>query len=115
MPLREFVDAEGKRWQVWQIQPRTIAPSYTGPERRQNAVSDFVPERRSAASSRRLLTPELDGGWLCFMADEEKRRLIPIPEDWEWCSEEALEAYCAAARGVPPAGAPPTLPTPEQP
>jgi hypothetical protein len=37
------------------------------------------------------------GGWLCFAAEEEKRRLTPIPEDWQRCSHAQLEQYCVAA------------------
>ena len=97
------------------MQPRSIAPVYEGPERRSQRSEGHVPERRSASSSRRLLTPELDGGWLCFMSDEDKRRLIPIPAEWDRCSEEELEAYCRRARSVAPLGAAaPPVPVPEQ-
>lgn len=65
--------------------------------------------------ARRLLTPELDGGWLCFMSDQEKRRLNPVPEDWERCPDESLAEYCERARSVTsvlPQGEP--LPLPDQ-
>jgi hypothetical protein len=40
----------------------------------------------------------MSGGWLCFDAHVEKRRLSPIPEDWLRCAEERLEQYCAQAK-----------------
>ncbi|HEX2211233.1 MAG TPA: hypothetical protein VHG93_26350 [Longimicrobium sp.] len=46
------------------------------------------------------MTPGLQGGWLCFENGEEKRRLSPIPEDWENARSDALEAYCRQATPV---------------
>jgi len=35
--------------------------------------------------------------WLCFQGDLEKRRLVPIPDDWSHCPTERLELYCEQA------------------
>ena len=45
-----------------------------------------------------MLTAGLGNGWLCFEAPVEKRRLAPIPADWERCSSQRLEEYCRAAK-----------------
>ena len=45
-----------------------------------------------------MLTSGLDSGWLCFEATRQKRRLTPIPDDWERCPVARLEEYCRAAR-----------------
>ena len=45
-----------------------------------------------------MLTSGLDSGWLCFEASLQKRRLTPIPDDWERCPVARLEEYCRAAR-----------------
>lgn len=46
------------------------------------------------------MTPGLEGGWLCFENSGEKRRLSPIPADWENAGSEALEQYCGQAAAV---------------
>ena len=44
--------------------------------------------------------PGLLGGWLCFESATEKRRLLPIPRNWESASEERLNLLCRAATPV---------------
>ncbi|MBB4637669.1 hypothetical protein [Longimicrobium terrae] len=46
------------------------------------------------------MTPGLQGGWLCFEHDDEKRRLSPIPSDWEGADTGDLERYCTEAKPV---------------
>jgi len=41
--------------------------------------------------------PALTGGWLCFESGDERRRLHPIPPQWEECSEEHLRELLAIA------------------
>jgi len=43
----------------------------------------------------------LEGGWVCFQAGEEKRRLVPVPRDWDRCAEEEMERYLNRAVPVP--------------
>ena len=40
---------------------------------------------------------DLLGGWLCFESATEKRRLPPIPRNWESASEERLNLLCRVA------------------
>lgn len=75
--MRQFRDAAGVEWKV----------SLT---------------TRSAAVSREEYLPEAyRGGWLLFESDKEKRRLAPVPSDWESLSNEALAMLCNGASTQP--------------
>lgn len=90
MPYRTFADDQGRSWDIWEVRPDHI--ERRGPERRQEPPRPWTgPERRASPDRRqqrevrvRLQYP-LSEGWLVFQSDEEKRRLCPIPEDWESC------------------------------
>jgi hypothetical protein len=41
-------------------------------------------------------------GWLCFESGEERRRLYPVPEDWESLDDRQLLALCRQAEVGPP-------------
>jgi hypothetical protein len=46
------------------------------------------------------------GGWLLFWSDEgEKRRLSPVPQNWDRLSRFEIERWCMRATRVPPAPA----------
>lgn len=105
MGYRVFRDSQGVEWQTWDVVPqlaerrtaerratRAVLPESVAAERRR------VKERRVTSGRRPLLSAGLDGGWLCFEAPVEKRRLTPIPSDWLRCDEECLERYCRQAR-----------------
>ena len=77
MALRNFTDSQGHGWRVW------------------NVVPQYASIRDEEA-----MTPGLQGGWLCFENGGEKRRLSPIPADWETAGSEALEAWCRQATAV---------------
>ena len=47
-----------------------------------------------------VLAGEMRQGWLTFESDGERRRLVPIPRDWENAAHDRLELYCRAAQGV---------------
>lgn len=65
--LREFVDANGVNWVVWDVQPDR------------------------AGTRARLVSPDLTDGWLCFQSTSgERLRLYPAPPDWATWSEAAL-------------------------
>ena len=102
MGYRIFRDSAGTEWQTWDVVPRlaerrvsdrrmtvSVAP---GMERRR------VEDRRIRQGARPTLTSGLGGGWLCFEALLEKRRLCPIPDDWERCPTPRLEEYCRSAK-----------------
>lgn len=60
---RTFVDPDGVEWKVWEVHPSSVH------------------DAASKLSAR--VAPELEQGWLCFeSARGEKRRLAPIPPEW---------------------------------
>ena len=81
MATREFLDARGREWMVWEVQP--------------GAALSGEPGRR-----RILVAPEFRDGWLAFQAADERRRLAPVPPGWTELADAELERYCAAARPV---------------
>ena len=46
---------------------------------------------------------ELSDGWLCFQSGAERRRLHPIPENWEEQTEPEIERLFESATPVVPA------------
>jgi hypothetical protein len=70
--VREFRDADGVEWVVF-LTARSVARDHHLPE-------------------------EYREGWLVFeSAHGEKRRLAPIPKNWEALSDRELSALCAQA------------------
>jgi hypothetical protein len=69
VPLREFTDTRGKRWTVWATSPDWIS----------GVASSF------------------GAGWLTFESGGVRKRLAPIPANWEAAPVEKLELYCATA------------------
>lgn len=102
MGYRVFRDSQGTEWQTWDVVPR-LAERRISERRRAMFPPPVVErrhntERRVIAGRRPVLSSGLNGGWLCFEAELEKRRLTPIPSDWLECHEEQLEAYCRLAK-----------------
>lgn len=107
MALRNFKDSDGREWRVWDVYPYTMrreerrvadrrrgaSGGYTGPERRSG-------QERRGTRSPSLLTPGLEAGWLCFENHVDKRRLTPIPPEWERADESELESLVQRARSV---------------
>lgn len=75
MALRSFRDSRGVLWQVW----------------------DTLPEK--------IVSNTLEGGWLTFQREGEKRRLAPIPLYWANAPDEELRNLLERARPVGAAGA----------
>jgi hypothetical protein len=105
MGYRAFRDSRGTEWQAWDVVPqlteRRELERRVRPARIEHADRRRDPDRRVIGGRRPMLTAGLDGGWLCFETDAEKRRLTPIPSDWLRCTEAQLERYCAAAKRAP--------------
>lgn len=72
MGLREFTDASGTTWRVWSTWPTNPA----------------------------IVSPELRAGWLTFDSGWSRRRLIPIPSDWECADIERLQLLCHVAKAA---------------
>ena len=91
MAHRQFTDSTGRTWDVWDVHPttasRTLAELY--PHQSPETVAD---------TPCHAVAPSLADGWLCFEVGGERRRLAPVPADWESLSPEALERLreCAA-------------------
>ena len=101
MGYRNFTDSEGHEWQAWDVVPQLAERRKT--ERRVSVAPSVVIERRGLVERRLLsgkrpvLLQGLNGGWLCFEASHEKRRLTPVPQDWMRCAISQLEKYCRMA------------------
>ncbi len=72
---RNFRDSHGVEWSVWAV----------------------YPDKRS----RSTLRGPFAQGWLTFEAGEDRRRLSPIPENWQQLDEPGLVALCDVAARVP--------------
>ena len=72
MPLREFVDSQGVRWTVWST----------------------IPAWRSTVPA------EMQTGWLTFESKAGRRRLAPIPPEWERAEADELCRFCEKSEVV---------------
>jgi hypothetical protein len=98
MAHREFVDAQGVRWQVWAVVPAS-ADRRELPDRRGDGRTER--ERRVRREVRVRMEPGLANGWLVFESAHEKRRLHPIPDDWVTRGDAELAALVAQAAPAP--------------
>lgn len=105
MGYRVFTDSQGREWQAWDVVPQLTERREL--ERRVRLVPVAHadrrrdPDRRIISGRRPMLSAGLDGGWLCFESGAEKRRLTPIPSDWQRCSAQQLERLLDAAKRAP--------------
>jgi hypothetical protein len=79
MAHRSFVDEDGEEWNVWDVQASTLE---TDRARLPNVAT------------------HLRHGWLAFETNREKRRLAPIPTEWESATESMLRRWCHEAETV---------------
>ncbi|GAC1686889.1 MAG: hypothetical protein NVS9B3_05370 [Gemmatimonadaceae bacterium] len=80
MPIRQFRDSSGARWEVWETTPDSLHPV--------TRAEDYM--------------HALGGGWLTFdRADRgDKRRLHPIPVGWEDAPDAELDLLRQRAERV---------------
>jgi len=76
--MRQFHDETGVEWKV-----------------------SFTPRGSDAVSRENYLPEAYRGGWLVFESANEKRRLAPVPADWEQLPTEELAALCRKASTQP--------------
>jgi hypothetical protein len=69
MAIREFTDSAGVKWRVWRTVP--VTPS--------------------------VYDENLRAGWLTFECADVRKRLVPIPEEWEQATAERLDEMCRSA------------------
>ena len=107
MAYKTFVDRDGAYWQVWDSQPskverrtsetdrRTIRRfPWTGVDRRSGV------DRRTTSQRRITLGQGYGSGWLTFESLVEKRRLVPIPDQWAELSQAGLRDLCLKAKTI---------------
>lgn len=109
MNYRTFSDSRGRKWEVWLVLP-TSAERRSSERRvladRRMEAQDHDPERRILRDRRRFahrrvgVAPVYEKGWLCFESDEEKRRLAPVPREWESATAKDLQEWCLTAKRV---------------
>src|SRR4051812_44560566 len=101
MAYRTFVDRRNAYWQVWDVRPERIERRAV--ERRKIATGEWTKPERRKSERRKLeqklvvLDSGLNGSWLVFESRSEKRRLTPIPKDWETMTEAQLRYLCENA------------------
>lgn len=105
MSYRTFADDSGRSWEVWDVRPERVErrdgerrherpTPWTGLERR---VAD---DRRKTSEVRLRLSHLLAEGWLVFKSDHERRRLSPIPANWETLRAREIRALWERAEVI---------------
>src|SRR5687768_14316583 len=105
MSYRTFADDDGRSCEVWDVRPdrlerrdgerrRERPTPWTGLERR---VAD---DRRQHSEVRLRLSHLLADGWLVFKSDHERRRLSPIPANWETLRSQEIRALWEQAEVI---------------
>lgn len=105
MPYRTFADDHGRSWEVWDVRPERV--ERRGGERRQERPTPWTglerrlaDDRREKSEVRMRLSQLLAGGWIVFKSDHERRRLSPIPADWESLRGSDLRALWEQAEVI---------------
>ena len=96
MAHRQFTDSAGHTWDVWDVHPTTASQT----------LAELYPQQHVEAKTADpcgAVAPGLAAGWLCFEQGPERRRLAPIPADWEALPPPDLERLRDCAARVPSA------------
>ena len=98
MSLREFVAQDGRSWQVWDTHP-----AGTSKETSASALSRYLSAIDPSGSVQPALVRErFQSGWLTFTCGMERRRLAPIPSDWQNVDDMALMRLLTESTEAPP-------------
>lgn len=92
MENKTFVDVMGTEWRVWEVYPRLVERRLMRERRVERRGSE---ERRHVPVGRPTLPRQILGGWLAFQSRHERRRVLPVPDDWESMSDRELQALLA--------------------
>jgi hypothetical protein len=88
MTHRKIRDGDGRAWDVWEVYPAAVERRMSGEFPAVTAEGNTEGKRQREV---RLLVPaELQQGWLAFQCGSDRRRLVPIPENWSLLEDEAL-------------------------
>jgi hypothetical protein len=87
---RQFTDSARVVWKVYRVEPGAVSASLA-------RLRERLPDRES----------ERRRPWLLFESSSgERRRLAPVPDEWdESCSDAQLAKWCVAGEPIPPAPA----------
>ena len=99
MAHRKITDRFGHDWDVWEVNPQAI-------DRRRREEPRLVERRGSNIGLVGRINERLRGGWIAFQSAHEKRRLSPVPPNWEAMTDDELLALLEHA---PKAGKPTRL------
>ena len=103
MSLRTFVDSTGREWSAFDVVPRDSerrARERRSPDGIETFDDRRENDRRLTIGGQAMLASQASQGWLCFERRVDRRRLTPIPSDWEQCTDEQLAEYCLQAKPV---------------
>ena len=106
MAFRTFLDRTGDEWQAFDVVPREDERRhYDRRSGHQSEQDESVADDRRDEHDRRLTVGGVGllgsaQGWLVFERGDERRRLSPIPDGWEKCSDLELDAYREVAQPV---------------
>ena len=96
MPHRSFRDDIGREWDVWEVVPTAVERRIARSVARPPEI-----ERRKITEARVVVPDRLQKGWLAFQSGWERRRLAPIPSEWdEMTALELLDLLHHADRRV---------------
>lgn len=94
MAHRTFRDQLGREWDVWEVVPTAVERRMAKAPARATRL-----ERRKAQELRVVVPDSLQKGWLAFQSGRERRRLAPIPQDWQEMTGEELLGLLGRADG----------------
>jgi hypothetical protein len=92
---REFTDVLGNQWIVWEVYPRLIERRML---RERRSLRRGTLDRRHQPVGRATLPRQILGGWLAFQSSHERRRVSPVPDDWEELADRELRSLLAVSR-----------------
>ena len=95
MDHRTFTDVLGSTWEVWEVYPQLLERRLLR-ERRALRRGDI--DRRHEPVGRKTQPLQIRSGWLAFQNNHERRRVMPVPDEWEDLDDRALRAVLAKSK-----------------
>ena len=94
--LREFVDRNARVWEVWDTHPGRADAGERG-----SALTRYMAAQPETADGRLTsVRRQYESGWLTFASHNDRRRLSPIPDEWQLADSATLERYLAGAHDI---------------
>ena len=106
MAHRTVRDSDGVAWEVWEVRP-AWAERRLADRRGARSHADHRAEKRKGNDRRQVVETRprvgtgLEAGWLVFASAFEKRRLTPIPIQWEELPDDMLVGLSQNAMSIP--------------